>query len=189
MRSRLGLKAKFIIIISLFLAVFTLAFTLLNIGARQESVRIRLEEKARAMASLLAAGAVDPLATFRVEELRLLLIDLLAQHAVVYAYVLDTDGSIITDGTKGGRPGLRFRTLDDPVSRRAVGAEEMLVQFGPDALDVAKPIYLHEEKLGAVRIGFSLEGYRQEIADIRNRNLLLGLGALLGGIAITPPFL
>ena len=185
MKARFGLKAKFIVSISVLLTAFTLGFTLLNIRARQESVRIGLEEKARAMVSLLGAGAVDPLATLRVEELRFLLIDLKAQHEVVYAYVLDTDGSIITDGTKGGKPGLRFRILDDPVSRRAAGAEETLVQFGTDALDVAKPVYLHGEKLGAVRIGFSLEGYRQEIADIRNRNLLLGLGALLGGLAVT----
>ncbi len=180
---KMGLKTKFILFISLLLISLSAAFTAINIRSNQDTIRQRLAEKARGMASLLGASVSDPLYLLQIEDLRFLLSDVLEQDEVVYAYVFDEEGSVVTDGS-GDNP-FRFQVLNDDISRKAVAAEATLVQFGQDVLDVTEPLYLKNKKLGGVRIGFSLAKVQQEIIDVRNRNILLGVGFVVAGIVLT----
>ena len=90
--------------------MFSITYTVINITTKEREIRTRLEEKARAMASLLSASAVDPLAALRVEDLRLLLEDVLDQDEIIYAQVFDEHGRIVTDGARWGEQSLRFST-------------------------------------------------------------------------------
>ncbi len=179
---RLGLRGKYILFISVLLTVFSITFTVIGIMAKERAIRARLEEKARAMASLLAASAVDPLALLRIEDLRLLLDDVLNQEEVVYAHIFNERGMIVTDGSHWGETSLRFTMPDDPVIQKVLGSDAGHLEFGPNVLEVAEPVTLEDHKLGGVRIGYSLEKMHEEIASLRNRNILLGLCFLAAGI-------
>ncbi len=178
----MGLKTKFVLSASVLLLCFSIASTLINIRSQQRIARERLVGKAVAMTSLLAESASDPLTLLYVEDLRLLLSDVLAAEEVVYAFVFDEEGRILTDGTRRVRS--RFRALEDDVSRNAVAASELLVQQRSGLLDVTEPIFLGSKRLGGVRIGFSLEKLEGEAAAIRDRNLGLGAGFVLVGVCL-----
>ena len=181
----IGLKEKYILFISVMLTFFSITYTVINITTKEREIRTRLEEKARAMASLLSASAVDPLAALRVEDLRLLLEDVLDQEEIIYAQVFDEHGRIVTDGASWGEQSLRFTVPDDPIGRKAVRADSTLSQYGPNFFEVAEPVYLGGRKLGGVRIGYSLDHLKMEITTLRNQNILLGFFLLVVGIGLT----
>ena len=178
----MGLKGKYVLFISVLLTVFSITFTAINIKTKERAIRTRLEEKARAVASLLSASTVDPLALLRVEDLKLILGDVLNQEEVIYAQIFNERGMIVTDGSHWGEKSLRFTMLDDPVIQKVLGSDAGYVEFGPNVLEIAEPISLQDRKLGGVRIGYSLNKMHEEIASLRNRNILIGLCFLIVGI-------
>ena len=180
---KFGLKAKFILFVSLLLSAFSVAFTVINIQARQDGLHRQLEEKAKALASLLSASAADPSYLLQIEDLKLLLKDVLDQEDILYVQVWDEKGHMVTDGSQENSH--RFEGLNDPINLSAVAAEALVLQFGTDVLDVAKPVFVNNRRIGGVRIGFSLDQLHQDIADVRNRNILLGVGVTLIGVVLT----
>ncbi|MBI4278641.1 MAG: EAL domain-containing protein [Armatimonadetes bacterium] len=181
-RRRMGLRAKFILFVSALLMAFGAVVTAATIHMEEEIVRQRLVEKAAGVASLLGATAPNLFVNLDVKSLRLLLRDTLRQEEVLYAYAFDADGYILTDGT--GENPFRYRRLQDPVSVRAVAATDQLMQFGPRALDVTQPVYLHDRKLGGIRVGFTLAKMHGEIRATRNRSIAVGAAFVLGGILL-----
>jgi len=180
---KLGPKTKFILFVSLLLVVFSAAFTVVNIQARQDVLHRQLEEKAKALISLLSASAADPLRLLQIEDLKLLLKDVLEQEDILYAYVFDETGQMVAEDSRGNSH--RFEGLNDPISLKAVAAEAQLLQLGTDVLDVAEPIFANNRRIGSVRIGFSLSPLHEDIAEVKNRNILLSVGATFIGVALT----
>jgi PAS domain S-box-containing protein len=182
LRQGFGLRAKYILTISLLLIVFGATTTVINFRTQRDNIRHRLFEKATGMVAILAASATDPLAILDVSRLRSFLADALEQEEVKYAYVFDSEGRILTDGTRQNR--FQDQRFLDPLSVNAVAAESRLIQLEEDVLDVTEPIYLGTSKIGGIRIGFSLQRMHREIADAYSRNLLLGSGFVVLGALV-----
>src|SRR5207237_4682745 len=91
-----------------------------------------------------------------------------------------------------GRNDLQGKTLDDPVSQRAVDATAPLVQeiILPDTnergYDVAIPIYApgSSQKWGTMRLGFSLQRAYALIHQTRRDLFIISLAAILCGISL-----
>lgn len=110
-------------------------------------------------------------------------VDSVAHHGehVSYAIILDEGGAVLAHS----RRELEGKILDDPVSRAAAAAEELLMQpAGADTLDVTAPLHIAGRKWGAVRIGYSLTEMKHKVAQARNLVLVAGLLAILAGAAV-----
>jgi class 3 adenylate cyclase len=184
---RRKLQAKLALAFFLLIFVFVTAFVLFASDFYESKERAALEARAAAVGSLLGQSLTNPLYALRFDEMRLLLKNALAQPDVLYAYAYDKEGKILADGT-GKNP--LFNTVPgDRFHGIAVKAPKLLVQHGSesgrgmgDRVEVVQPIYLPDgEKLGGVRIGFSLDAMQQRIATAKRYTLVLGaLFSLLG---------
>ena len=111
---------------------------------------------------------------------------------MLYVFAYDKEGKIVADGTRENR--YFDKVLDDRLHFNAIRAEKLLIQYKEkdlqapgNVLDIAQPISLAGgERLGGVRIGFTLSAVQEKIAEARRYALLLALAfALTGGLVFT----
>jgi diguanylate cyclase (GGDEF)-like protein len=179
---RVGLRAKFLLS-SMIFTVFGVAVTAINIRQDQEVIEARLREKARSTVTVLAENAVDPMALLDMQALGLVLRSVRALPEVVYILAFDSQGRILSNGS-GVNPH-RHKVLNDPISFAAARSVGILMQTDGDTLDVSHGVYLGDQRLGGVRIGFSLKELRGQVHASRTQNLLFGLGFILVGVLLT----
>jgi signal transduction histidine kinase len=107
-----------------------------------------------------------------------------SESEILYAMIMDPAGRLLAHSD------LRLvgRTLADPVSLRAAGAERSLIQDirhgRVTALDVAVPIYVLTERRAIARIGMSLERELAGIRRTRNLIILAGILTLCAGVVL-----
>jgi signal transduction histidine kinase len=183
------LQTKLTLVFSLLVIVMVGIFFVFALRIYESEERKAFELRAASLASLLGRSTTNPVYHLRFDELRLLLGNVLGQSEVLYVFAYDREGRIVADGTKENR---YFNTiLDDRLHSNAIGSEKLLIQYKEEefgnlgnVLDVAQPIFLAGgERLGGVRIGFTLSDVQQKIAEARMYALLLAAAfALTGGL-------
>ncbi len=164
--------------------------------AMHELVFERLREHGKAQAAQVADSLVNPLYYFDLDKIGDITRAALRQPDVGYVLVYDPSGNIIHDGS-GDIP-TYGQAMRDGLAYEAVSAESVHAQWSETVLDIAAPIRLGDQRLGGVRIGYSLDAVRadearasdalqERLGDIGNRHLwwvgvallaLLGLGAV-----------
>lgn len=164
-------------------------------AAMRAAAEDNLRRRGENMVLPLARTLVNPLYYHDLDEIGVLARGALRQSDVAYVLVFDADGNVLHDGSEE-IPGYG-KTMVDPFARRAMGADELLMQVDGAILDVAAPILIGQERLGGVRIGYDLVAMRavqeraaaelrQRLQDLGRRQLfwiallgvaLLGLGA------------
>jgi signal transduction histidine kinase len=132
----------------------------------------QLEDRAKVINLLLSENLVNPVYHYDLERIYQLTKAAKQQKNVTYVYVYDTAGRIIHDGTKENI--LLDQVLHDTLSDGAVGTPEPIVRRIEDTLDVTVPIKIHDERLGGVRMGFSLEGLRTAIQTMETNLAVIG---------------
>ncbi|MBN1765182.1 MAG: HAMP domain-containing protein [Sedimentisphaerales bacterium] len=177
---RFSLPAKLVTFKSLFVIISGITVTISNVTRQREITEEKLLDKAATVSSLLKAGATNPLSNLDIGQLRLLLADIKRQKDVLYAYVFDENGYMLTDGTNTNR--FRDQIIDGPVSKNAIAATGQIIQYDNNVLDIAEPVTLGPEKIGGVRVGFSLDALQQESDAILYRNIILSIILGLAGI-------
>ncbi len=171
---RLGLSAKFGALIAIALLVL-LAVVLLMLHRQRamqaeviavggESMRAltvsRLRKRGEAAVVQVADSLVNPLYYFDLDAIGGIARETMRQPDVAYVLVYDTDGDIIHDGS-GDIP-TYGQAMDDPVAFDVVSARGPQTQWAGGVLDASAPISVGEQRLGGVRIGFSLQGARAD---------------------------
>ena len=104
---------------------------------------------------------------------------------VSYVLVYDNQGRIIHDGTAD--IAVYGQTMTDPLAYEAVNARGMHTQWSAQIVDVSEPIMIGSERIGGVRVGYSVASVRayEEKAITAARERLNELGARhLGWIAL-----
>ena len=96
-----GLARKFSLFMIVALTVFTGTLTTVNILAEQQIIEQRLRQRAEDAVTMLANFASNYMTDLRLDELRIIVQDMMRRDDVLYAYVLDADGSLIVDGELG----------------------------------------------------------------------------------------
>ena len=208
-RPRWRLQATFFAAIALMLAVVVLVMVLL--WNRQQAARIEVSEATRAaMHALLseqvrtdgeaevrqlADSLANPLYYFDLEAIGALARAALRESDVDYVLVYDAQGRILHDGS--GDIAAYGQPMGDPLAAEVVAASGPHTRLSGQVLDVSSPVMIGDQRLGGVRIGYSLagmaraeaqsmEGLRARFEEVGRRNLawLLLLCAALSVIAL-----
>jgi diguanylate cyclase (GGDEF)-like protein len=174
MKWRVGLSAKFGALIAIALLVL-LAVVLLMLQRQRamqaeviavggESMRAltvsRLRKRGEAAVVQVAEALVNPLYYFDLDAIGGIAREAMRQPDVAYVLVFDTNGDIIHDGS-GDIP-TYGQAMDDPLAYEVVSARGPHVQWADGILDVSAPITVGEQRLGGVRIGFSMQSARAD---------------------------
>ena len=202
MKIRFGLQARFLtlVVASVLIAGLALGALLqrqwtmrdeiltLSRESIQNLVADRLEEQARAVGANTAHALVNPLYTFDLEMIGRIVDDVLAQPDVEYVTVFAPTGAIIHDGTDSIAS--YGQVMSDPLGPTIIAATELSVHRVGNMLDVSAPILLGDERLGGVRIGYTLASAQRHEAEASallserlgetSRRYLFGVLGLLG---------
>jgi diguanylate cyclase (GGDEF)-like protein len=202
-----GLHAKFVVLVGATLLVMlaVVALMLQRQGAMQsevvgqsrdamhELVFERLRRHGQAQSAQVADSLVNPLYYFDLDAIGVIARNVLRQPDVRYVLVYDNNGNILHDGS-GDIP-TYGQAMRDPLAYEAVSANDVHAQWTDSVLDVSSPIKVGDQRLGGVRIGYSLDAVRadettastalgQRLGAIGTRHLWwIGL-ALLGLVAL-----
>ena len=204
---RMGLSARFAALIAVALLVLVSAVLLMLqrqramqeevVGVGSEAmhslVASRLQKRGEAEIARLADALVNPLYYFDLDAIGGIARDAMQQPDVAYVLVYDTDGDIIHDGS-GDIP-TYGQAMDDALAYEVVSARGPHTQWTDRVLDVSAPISVGEQRLGGVRIGFSLrsaqadealaaERMSQRLGEIGKRHLRWILVLLLTLVAL-----
>lgn len=153
----------------------------------------RLKKRGESAVAQLADSLVNPVYYFDLDAIGGQVRDTMRQPDVAYVLVFDAKGDVIHDGS-GDIP-TYGQAMRDPLAFEVVSARAPHSQWTDDVLDVSAPISVGGERLGGVRIGFSLAGVRAEerqasvrmarrLDEIGRRHLVLVLGLLAGVAAL-----
>ncbi|MBK9385746.1 MAG: response regulator [Planctomycetes bacterium] len=182
-----GLQGRFILFVSLLLIVCGGVVTKLSIDARADEIERRLEERGHAVAGLLARLLPRAIDTLAVDELRAHLAELrVGMPSLRYAYVLDDEGRILSDGTfENPRRGL---PVGDDLEVVCARTSEPVAQEGPGLIDVAHPAYVSARRVGVVRVGVDRGEARAEMAAVRDASIVLAAALVLLCVVLTVAF-
>jgi diguanylate cyclase (GGDEF)-like protein len=189
MRILEGLQAKFLTVIGatllLMLAVVVLIWQRqsasqqevlqLNREATRVLVYDRLRQRGESQVSQAADLLVNPVYYFDLHAVGEAARSILRQPDVSYVLVYDAKGSILHDGS-GDIPTFG-QQMSDPMAKRIVAGDALQVLSNDEVMDVSTPIRIGDQRLGGVRVGYSLGKIRAEEAHV-NREIALRLGEL-----------
>ena len=135
----------------------------------------RLRAHGEAATRQLADSLVNPLYYFDLDAIGVITRDVLRQPDVRYVLVYDNNGAIIHDGS-GDIP-TYGQAMHDALAYEGIAARGVHAQWTDQLLDISSPIMVGDQRLGGVRIGFSLDAVRADEARASGV-----LGARLGEI-------
>jgi diguanylate cyclase (GGDEF)-like protein len=167
-----GLHARFVLLVgaTLLLMLAVVVLMLQRQGAMQDEVVARsraamhelvferLRERGEAVSGQVADSLVNPLYYFDLDAIGVIARNVLRQPDVRYVLVYDNNGNILHDGS-GDIP-TYGQAMRDPLAYEAVSANGVHAQWTERVLDVSSPIKVGEQRLGGVRIGYSLDSVR-----------------------------
>ena len=177
-----GLHAKFMSVIGLALVVMLAVVALiwqrqtttqedvllLSQDATRTLVFDRLRQRGEAQVGQAADLLINPTYYFDLDAIGATTRSILHQSDVSYVLVYDAKGSIIHDGS-GDIPTFG-QQMRDPLAQQIVSSDALLVLSTADVMDVSTPILIGDQRLGGVRVGYSLIKIRAEEAHV-NREM------------------
>jgi len=204
MSTRVGLRARFamlaVVVLACVLGMVALVWDrqgAMHRGAQELSAQAisefsssRLLSRGKGATAQLAESLVNPLYYFDLDAIGAIARGMLRQPDVAYVIVYDNDGQVIHDGS----PDISTygQTMSDTFAYEVLDLEAVHVQASDALLDVAAPIRIGDQRLGGVRVGYSLAAVKAEEARVGGvmasrlqaigRTQLLWLGLLLVGI-------
>jgi signal transduction histidine kinase len=97
---------------------------------------------------------------------------------IVYAMVFDPEGRILSHSDLT----LFSRKLDDPLSRKALSADGIVLSrigdpFAGGVIDVATPLNVSSKRFGTLRFGYSLAGLADHLRQLKRKALALTVSA------------
>ena len=180
MRLPFGLEARFLAVVAVFLLLVgaALGVLLLRQNTTQGEILVRsgdeihevvsgnLRSRGEATVEQAAHSLVNPVYYFDLDAIGRTTRALLHQPNVSYVIVYDRDGDIIHDGSADIPTfGQKMR---DPLAYEAMAANGLHVQQTEDVLEVSTPLLLGRQRIGGLRIGYSLDELRTaEAASMR----------------------
>ena len=173
-----GLQAKFMAVIGLALAFMLAVVALIwqrQTATQAEVLRLssdatrvlvydRLRQRGESQVAQTADLLVNPVYYFDLDAIGATTRSILHQPDIAYVLVYDAKGDILHDGS-GDIPTFGQR-MHDPLAARIVAADGLRVLSQGDVMDVSSPIRIGDQRLGGVRVGYSLAKLRTEQAHV-----------------------
>lgn len=211
MKLRFGLQAKFLLAMVVVMLVVLTLFAL--VWQRQQAMQRevvtlgreamhalvfeRVRDRGETSAAQLADALANPLYYFDLDAIGTIVRNAMRQPDVSYVLVFDPQGRILHDGS-GDIP-TYGQPMSDAFAFEAIAARAPYAQVSDEMVDVAAPIMLGDQRLGGVRLGYSLasvradgerasEDMRARLDEIGRRHLgvlaLLSAGLLALGLGV-----
>ncbi len=140
-----------------------------NIAMTEDALIAQMKKRGEVVATTLAENLVDPFYYYDLEDIGRLMNSTLDQKDVRYAYLYDTEGTIVHDGDVDEiKSDLKLGDSKSIEITTEKGA--LLTQMQGDVLAVSTPIWIGESPLGGVKIGLSLDGVRDDIERLRAKH-------------------
>ena len=160
-------------------------------GLISEQMRLDGEAEVRQLADALA----NPLYYFDLDAIGTLARAALREADVEYVLVYDPKGGILHDGS--GDIAAYGQPMGDALAKEVIAATGPHARVAGEVLDVSSPVMIGDQRLGGVRIGYSLTGMaraeeramqdlRGSIDEVGQRNFfwLMLLSAALGVVGL-----
>ena len=169
---RLGLQTRFVIGLVLLLGLLlTLLFALAQ-RQRANQVEVsritrdsmhgvvfeRLRRDGEGRVTRLSESLVNPMYYVDLEQIGGMARSLLRQDGVEYVLVYDAQGRILHDGS--GDIAAFGQPMEDPLGRRLTTELAPHTEQVGEVLDISHPITLGDQRLGGLRVGYSLAAVR-----------------------------
>src|SRR5690606_17260527 len=128
------------------------------VALSQESIHTlvssRVRERGEAVAAQLADSLVNPLYYFDLDAIVGILTRIVTEPDVRYAIVYDNSGAVIHDGSRD--IATYGQAMQDPLAYEVITARGPHVQMTDKILDVSAPVRIGDQRIGGVRVGYSL---------------------------------
>ncbi len=187
MRFRYGLQAKFVaamvVVLLVVLAVVGLMWQRQRAmqqevsGLGRESMHAlvfeRMRRRGESMVAQLAESLTNPMYYSDLDAIGVISRNILRQPDVSYVLVFDAQGRIVHDGS-GDIPAYG-QPMNDPFAFEVISARAPHTQTSEQVVDIASPIMIGDQRLGGVRVGYSLASMRADetrAADAMHRRLV-----------------
>ncbi|HEX2596961.1 MAG TPA: EAL domain-containing protein [Luteimonas sp.] len=171
------------------------------VSVSRESLRTLVSDHLRihgeAVVSQLAESLANPLYYVDLDAIASVTRNVTKQPDVAYVIVYDARGDIIQEGS--GDVAAYSQPMRDPLAYEALSAQGLRTQWTDRILDISSPIQVGDQRLGGVRVGYSLASVRSDesratqalagrLRELGARDLLwvaalLAMMVALGGIA------
>jgi diguanylate cyclase (GGDEF)-like protein len=211
---RIGLQSKFLagmgIVLLAVLALMAVMWQrqssmqaqVFDVGRQtmRDLISERLKRRGESSVVQLADALANPLYYSDLDAIGSLARDAMRQPDVAYVLVFDAQGRIVHDGS-GDIPAFG-QPMNDPFAFEVVAARNTHTQSSDRIVDIASPIMIGDQRLGGVRVGYSLasmqrdedsatKAMQQQLETIGRKHLgwivliglaLLALGAIVVGL-------
>jgi signal transduction histidine kinase/HAMP domain-containing protein len=163
----------------------------------RESLLGEIRKKEEVSVRVMAAALTNPLYQLDMLKIAELVAAFKGRPDVLYVYVYDENRRIIHDGTSDLV--LYGKVLDDTLTVSSTREQKLFAQFNGDELELSVPITILDDKVGGVRVGYSLKtllGYianqqadlDREYQAVASQELqtmvILAIGFSLGGVIL-----
>lgn len=180
MRLLQGLHAKFMLVIGMTLVLMLAVVAMIwqrQTTTQAEVLRLsqdathtlvfdRLRQRGEAQVAQAADLLINPTYYFDLDAIGATTRSILNQTDVSYVLVYDAKGSIIHDGS-GDIPSFG-QLMRDPLAQQIVSADGPRVLSTREVMDVSAPIRIGDQRLGGVRVGYSLAKIRAEESHVNH---------------------
>lgn len=182
---RLGVQGQLLLLLALLLGAALLLVGLLlqrqsrmqqqvarySHAAVHDVIRERLRSHAESRIMQLSDALTNPVYYLDLEQIGALALGIKREADVQYVFVYDKQGRVLHDGS--GEIAAYGQPMADGLASRAIAATAPLIQNTAEILEVSAPINVGDQRLGGVRIGYSLASVRETeargIARLDNR--------------------
>ena len=181
-----SLRAKLLLGTFLVIALVMTGVFVVVEHRQSAAIVIEVQRRGEVLARSLAAISHAPILLYNFTALEQNVVRVAEEPDVVYAFILDADGTVAAHSRHPERVGL---SLKGGVHERAASAVEPLTQetvtsAGEAVFDFAVPVMVEDRKWGTVRLGLSKRRMAAEILRTRLELGALTLATLLvGGVA------
>jgi signal transduction histidine kinase/HAMP domain-containing protein len=129
----------------------------------RQSLLGEIRKKEEVSVRVMAAALTNPLYQLDMLKIGELVEAFKKRPDVLYVYVYDENRRIVHDGTSDLT--LYGKVLDDILTVNSTREQKVFTQFNGDELELSAPVTILDDKVGGVRVGYSLKTLLGYIAD------------------------
>ncbi len=178
-----SITGKFRVTTVIFLFLYTVVFIIIISTTQKDFCRENLIREAYSYINVMESSVVAYLDENDSQVLTEHLGFIKTNPLIKYAYVLDRNGIVLSDGTTENS--LPENSLDDEFTMETINSTSLLVQELEMLIDLSMPVKMGNETIGFIKMGFSKERMNSQMSELQMQIFIIGIVMALFGSLIT----